>query len=161
MCLTSFKKVESKEPITCYKVLLQYGSKFCTPFVYKIVSSDELTGKTNIIATGDGKIGSYCTRNSEGIPDWNKVPAVAEGYIHTYADKASIAKDYFEFFKKLSNVYKLIYKVFECEISMQDNICYSGLFDEKPEFPGYASKYIRIRRQVKDSELSEWYNSLK
>ena len=154
MCTSAAKKVESKTPLTAYKVLsVRFDGRILTPFMRCDITEKMLKGEEELVAS-DG-------RAPEISVDGKKVNVtLREGYIHTYADKKSIVYDYFNYYERHAGVgyWEVAYRVFEVEIPMDDkeDECWEGIFDDDRSNHSYASKRIRFKREITVDELLEW-----
>lgn len=172
MCITCASYIEGKnEPVTVYKVIEchivtkeddQESTELMitrktrkTPFRGVILSEDILNGTVPFVAQGYSDIvGEY--RDNTGKKYARKING---GFIHTYATKQSVVKDYFQFYRpecekvcKCKKGGRVEVEIYECEIPAGEGY-WEGIFDENPLIKSTASKSIVFKRRLSQEEI--------
>lgn len=163
MCITRASYIEGKDkPVTVYKVIechivakeddqesteLMITRK--TPFRGVILSKDILNGTVPFVAQGYSDIvGEY--QDNTGKKYAKKING---GFIHTYATKQSVVKDYFQFYRpECEKVYekeRVEVEIYECEIPAGEGY-WEGLFEF---IESTASKSIVFKRRLPQEEI--------
>lgn len=164
MCITRASYIEGKnEPVTVYKVIeaiehymvtkeddlesIKLTITRKTPFRGIILSEDILNGTVPFVAKGESCIfGEY--QDNIGRTYAKKING---GFIHSYATKQSVVKEYFQFYyptecKKMG----VKIEIYECEIPAGEGY-WEGLFDGYA--PSRASKSIVFKRKLSQEEI--------
>ena len=161
MCITRASYIEGKnEPVTVYKVIechtvtkeddpesAEVTITRKTPYRGIILSEDILNGTVPFVAKGESCIfGEY--QDNIGRTYANKING---GFIHSYATKQSVVKEYFQFYyptecKKMG----VKIEIYECEIPAGEGY-WEGLFDGYA--PSRASKSIVFKRRLLQEEI--------
>ena len=160
MCITRASYNEGKnEPVTVYKVIECHTvmkpesteamvTTRKTPFRGVILSEDILNGTVPFVAEGDPYIaGIYIVNGKTYAREING------GYIHTYAAKQSVVKDYFDFYRpECEKDQGVKVEIYECEIPAGEGY-WEGLFDGNMLIKSTASKSIVFKRRLSQEEI--------
>lgn len=160
MCITRASYIEGKdESVTVYKVIECHTvakpesseamvTTRKTPFRGVILSEDILNGTVPFVAKGQSDIvGAYIENGKMCAKEING------GFIHTYATKQSVVKDYFDFYRpECEKTEGVKVEIYECEIPAGEDY-WEGLFDDNMLIECTASKSIVFKRRLPQEEI--------
>lgn len=160
MCITCASYIEGKnEPVTVYKVIECHTvtkpesseamiTTRKTPFRGVILSENAINGTVPFVAEGESDIVGEYRKNGK-----IHAKAINGGFIHTYATKRSVVKDYFDFYRHECEKNKEVkVEIYECEIPAGEGY-WEGIFDDNMCIECAASKSVMFKRRLSQEEI--------
>lgn len=162
MCITCASYIEGKnEPVTVYKVIechtvtkgddpesTEVMITRRTPFRGVILSENTINGTVPFVAKGESDIVGELQKNGKTY-----AKGINGGFIHTYATKQSVIKDYFDYYRRECEKDKGVkVEIYECEIPAGEGY-WEGKFDNDIRIECAASKSIVFKRRLSQEEI--------